>query len=107
MIDYAAMSYDELRRIAENEALAEKMSDEEYEALSIQLWRKFGVEQGIRDHRESFVTSSHSPKEPSVLRWFLKRLVSGRAVQTDNISAQSSDVRPSSPPLRELSRSGD
>jgi hypothetical protein len=43
-IDYSRMSYEELRTIADNDSIAEKMSDEEYESLSVALWRKFSAE---------------------------------------------------------------
>ena len=43
-IDYSTMSYEELRTIADNDSVAEKMSDEEYESLSVAMWRKFSVE---------------------------------------------------------------
>jgi len=42
--DYSRMSYDALRKIADNDAVAESMSDEEYESLSVELWRKFSAE---------------------------------------------------------------
>ena len=42
--DYSTMSYDELRRIADNDAIAGHMSEEEYERLSVELWRKFSAE---------------------------------------------------------------
>jgi hypothetical protein len=41
------MSYKQLRRIADNDSIADLMSEKEYESLSVQLWRKFGVEKGI------------------------------------------------------------
>ena len=43
-IDYSRMSYEELRMIADNDSIADKMSDEEYESLSLALWRKFSAE---------------------------------------------------------------
>ncbi len=43
-IDYSRMSYEELRMIADNDSIADKMSDEEYESLSVALWRKFSAE---------------------------------------------------------------
>ena len=56
MTDYSRMSYEQLRRIADNDAVADRMSEEEYEALSVQMWRKFGVEQGIRERHDSLAT---------------------------------------------------
>jgi hypothetical protein len=46
--DYTTMKYEELRRIADNDAIADAMSDEEYESLSAEMWRKFSLEQGLR-----------------------------------------------------------
>ncbi len=46
--DYSKMNYEELRHLADNSPAADKMSDEEYESLSIELWRKFSVEQGLK-----------------------------------------------------------
>lgn len=43
-IDYSRMNYEELRRIADNDPVADKMSNEEYESLSVELWRKFSAE---------------------------------------------------------------
>ena len=43
-IDYSRMSYEELRTIADNDSVADKMSDEEYESLSLALWKKFSAE---------------------------------------------------------------
>jgi len=44
MTDYSRMTYDALRKIADNDAIADKMSNEEYESLSTELWRKFSAE---------------------------------------------------------------
>jgi hypothetical protein len=46
--DYSGMKYEELRRIANNDAMTDEMSDEEYESLSSEMWRKFSLEQGLR-----------------------------------------------------------
>jgi len=43
-IDYSRMSYEELRMIADNDSVADKMSNEEYESLSVAMWRKFSAE---------------------------------------------------------------
>jgi hypothetical protein len=43
-IDYSRMNYEELRTIADDDSIADKMSNEEYESLSVELWRKFSVE---------------------------------------------------------------
>ncbi|MGB8469121.1 MAG: hypothetical protein WCD71_03075 [Candidatus Sulfotelmatobacter sp.] len=43
-IDYSRMSYEELRTIADNDSVADRMSEEEYESLSLALWRKFSAE---------------------------------------------------------------
>ena len=42
--DYSRMNYEELRTIADNDSIAGRMSDEEYESLSVAMWRKFSVE---------------------------------------------------------------
>lgn len=47
--DYAKMSYAALRRIADNDVLADQMSEEEYERLSIELWRKFRDEKELTE----------------------------------------------------------
>jgi hypothetical protein len=39
------MNYEELRKIADNDSIADKMSNEEYESLSVQMWRKFRAEE--------------------------------------------------------------
>ncbi len=46
--DYSRMNYEELRKIADNDPVADSMSNEEYESLSIELWRKFSMEKGLR-----------------------------------------------------------
>jgi hypothetical protein len=46
--DYSRMNYEELRKIAGNDFVAESMSNEEYESLSIELWRKFSVEKVLK-----------------------------------------------------------
>jgi len=50
MTDYSKMSYEALRQLANNDSVADKMSDEEYESLSIELWKKFGVERALVEH---------------------------------------------------------
>lgn len=45
---YSRMNYEQLRRIADDDVLAENISNEEYEALSIVMWRKFTVENGLK-----------------------------------------------------------
>ncbi len=42
--DYSRMNYEQLREIADNDPIADKMSNEEYESLSVELWRKFSAE---------------------------------------------------------------
>lgn len=46
--DYSRMNYEELRKIADNDPVADSVSNEEYESLSIELWRKFSMEKGLR-----------------------------------------------------------
>jgi hypothetical protein len=43
-IDYSRMNYEELRTMADSDSIADKMSEEEYESLSVELWRKFSLE---------------------------------------------------------------
>jgi hypothetical protein len=50
-IDYSRMNYEELLKIADNDAIADKMSNEEYESLSVELWKRFSIEK--LTHRES------------------------------------------------------
>jgi hypothetical protein len=45
--NYSTMNYEELRRIADNDSVTNKMSEEEYESLSTELWRKFRVEKTV------------------------------------------------------------
>ena len=58
------MSYAELVRIANNDALADGMSEEEYESLSVILWRKFGEQHRIG---ASLHPSKASPSERSAV----------------------------------------
>jgi hypothetical protein len=46
--DYSRMNYEALRKIADSGPMADNMSNEEYESLSIELWRKFSVDQGLK-----------------------------------------------------------
>ncbi|HXX01844.1 MAG TPA: hypothetical protein VEJ00_11550 [Candidatus Acidoferrales bacterium] len=74
MTDYSKMSYEALSQLANNDSIADKMSDEEYESLSIELWRKFGVERALVEH---YTAAPRSPREknpvPGALRdgWVL------------------------------------
>ena len=43
-IDYSRMNYEELLKIADNDLIADHMSNEEYESLSVELWKKFSAE---------------------------------------------------------------
>jgi hypothetical protein len=43
-IDYSRMNYEELLKIADNDLIADRMSNEEYESLSVELWKKFSAE---------------------------------------------------------------
>ena len=45
--DYSRMTYDALRKIADNDAVADNMSEGEYESLSVELWRKFSAEKRL------------------------------------------------------------
>jgi len=42
--DYSRMNYEELRKIADTDPIADQMSNDEYESLSVELWRKFSAE---------------------------------------------------------------
>jgi hypothetical protein len=45
---YSRMNYEQLRKIADDDILAANISNEEYEALSVAMWRKFSVENGLK-----------------------------------------------------------
>jgi hypothetical protein len=64
MTDYSKMSYAQLRTIADNDAIADRMSDEEYEALSSELWKKFGIEKLVTERYISPVSLSQEPERP-------------------------------------------
>jgi hypothetical protein len=49
-MNYSSMSYEELRKIADDDSIADNMSDDEYESLSVELWKKFGVERELSEH---------------------------------------------------------
>jgi hypothetical protein len=55
--DYSRMNYEELRKIADNDSIADKMSEEEYESLSVELWKKFRLEKIVT---EDYVVSHPS-----------------------------------------------
>lgn len=67
MTDYSAMNYDELRRIADNDAIADRMSEEEYEALSVELWRKFGLEKIDTDTNPGLPPTPATRKAPDAI----------------------------------------
>jgi hypothetical protein len=103
MTDYSKMSYQQLRSIADNDAIAQQMSEEEYEALSIQMWRKFGIEQGIREHQKS---PEPGQRQIPVLRGLLNLLRSKPTA--DKQPTPPSNPSPASPrELGGLFRSGD
>jgi hypothetical protein len=102
MTDYSKMSYQQLRSIADNDAIAEQMSEEEYEALSIQMWRKFGIEQGIRDHQQS---PAPNQRQIPVLRGLLNLLRSKPPAGKQTAPASNPGASPSE--LGGLFRSGD
>jgi hypothetical protein len=60
MTDYSKLSYQELCKIANNDAIADSMSEEEYENLSRELWKKFRVEKRITAMHPEY---SHSKLE--------------------------------------------
>jgi hypothetical protein len=65
MTAYSQMDYERLLEIAAEEAHTAGLSNEEYESLSIELWRKFGAERGLAEyHAPATVlprTDSHCP----------------------------------------------
>jgi hypothetical protein len=61
MTDYSKMSYDQLRKLADNDSIADRMSDEEYEVLSAELWKKFGMEKLVAERY--IPTAPLSPKQ--------------------------------------------
>lgn len=101
MTDYSRMSYEQLRKIADDDVMAEKMSEEEYEALSVQLWRKFGIENGIRAQQNSFAPT---PARANFLRSIVNRFRSNPTVEPQ-VSGE--NARIASPEVRGLFRSGD
>jgi hypothetical protein len=54
MTDYSQLSYQELCKIANNDAIADSMSEEDYERLSRELWKKFRVEKRITAFEPEF-----------------------------------------------------
>jgi hypothetical protein len=68
MTDYSKLSYDQLRKLADNDAIADRMSDEEYEALSSELWKKFGLEKLVAEHYVS-----PTPQNQELPDWQLAR----------------------------------
>jgi hypothetical protein len=79
MSNYSRMSYEELRRIADSGSIADSMSDEEYEALSLELWKKFGLEKTVRGREFGSLLRSLTQKTPR----FLRALIHG--LQNDSI----------------------
>jgi hypothetical protein len=63
MTDYSRMSYQELCTIANNDVLADSMSDEEYEKLSRELWKKFRVEKRITAMHPDFARQDSANAE--------------------------------------------
>jgi hypothetical protein len=70
MTDYSKLSYDQLRKLADNDAIADRMSDEEYEALSSELWKKFGMEKLVAERYIPPAPLSPTPERPD---WQLAR----------------------------------
>jgi hypothetical protein len=42
--EFLSMRYEDLRTIADTDAIADRMSEDEYESLSLELWKKFRAE---------------------------------------------------------------
>ena len=97
MTDYSRMSYAELFRIANNDAVANRMSEEEYESLSVELWRKFGSERRIVSP-----LASEDPLGIPSIRSLLGALRTDPPKETTDSSASMPTARQPS-----LSRSGD
>ena len=106
MTDYSKMSYEELFKIANNDSIAGSLSEEEYESLPVELWRKFSVEKQVGVHADSFVIAP-GQKKPNAIRSILNTLRLGfsRHTQTENSPSEISPL--SSPEQPSLSRSGD
>jgi hypothetical protein len=102
MTDYSRMSYEQLRRIANNDAVADRMSEEEYEALSVQMWRKFSVEQGLREHHDSLACAPGM----QTLRTIWNRLTSHPAAAPPTLPPSENSVA-SPRQLKGAFRSGD
>jgi hypothetical protein len=102
--DYSQMSYSELFRIANNDAIANAMSEEEYEALSVELWKKFGVEKRIAAPPDPSVLSPEL-KRPNAVRSILNALRIGPAQTQAENSRNTATPRPRQQPS--LFRSGD
>jgi hypothetical protein len=65
MADYSKMTYEELRRIADNDAIADLLSEEEYESLSVAMWKRFGAEKLIQERP---LSGPPAPSRPALHR---------------------------------------
>jgi hypothetical protein len=101
-MDYSRMSYSELFKIANNDSIANAMSEEEYESLSVELWKKFSTEKRIASPPDP-CGSSPDRKQPGSIRSILDALRTGsNRTQGENAnSARAPRQQPS------LFRSGD
>jgi hypothetical protein len=104
--DYSKMNYQELFRIANNDPAAEAMSEEEYEALSVELWRKFSAEKRIGTVLNRPVLTPTRPNR-SMFSSFLSTLRKGSVRQNTSDTASQGASTP--PPQQQPSffRSGD
>ena len=83
MADYSRMSYEELRTIADNDSIADSMSDEEYESLSNELWRKFSVERLAAEPKASPVAVASNQDNRSTIWSTFNNLRKGCTLQAD------------------------
>jgi hypothetical protein len=100
-MNYASMSYEELCRIADDDSIADKMSEEEYESLSVELWKKFGVERALTEH---YPPSSLGQENRHGLLSIFNYFRSSRILRTRDANSADASAAPGAQ-LRELFRS--
>jgi hypothetical protein len=98
VVDYSGMSYAELVRMANDDAVADRMSDEEYESLSRELWKKFGVEKRMAPPKARSAASAGLKVRSFFHAWKREPVAPAR----ENSPATGATSR-----LPSLSRSGD
>jgi hypothetical protein len=102
--DYSTLNYQQLLRIANNDSIAASMSEEEYESLSSELWKKFRAEKRIAGSDSMLL--SPTPDSVSPIRAVLNALRIRPAQETPVTpqNSQSASARRQQP---SLFRSGD